>query len=102
MYAAVLCAYSCGMQVYATDGDDTLGGSDIDLCLFKILKDRIREVTDIDIATLHTNTSNAEEVQKSAVMCTAAAVHTMAEDVKKALTYADEVAFQCTMPQVSS
>lgn len=38
--------------MYATDGDDSLGGSDIDLCMFKILKDRILEVSGTDITTL--------------------------------------------------
>ncbi len=29
------------VQVYATDGDDMLGGSDIDLCLFKQIKHKV-------------------------------------------------------------
>lgn len=102
--------------MYATDGDDTLGGSDIDLCLFKILKDRIQEVTDVDINKLSSSSAtttaadtssisdagagSGEGEIRSADMCTAAAVHTMAEEIKKALTYEEEVPFKCTMPQV--
>ena len=29
------------MQVYATDGDETLGGSDLDLCLYNIIKRKV-------------------------------------------------------------
>jgi len=29
------------VQVYATDGDETLGGSDLDLCLYDIIKDKV-------------------------------------------------------------
>jgi hypothetical protein len=88
--------------VYATDGDDTLGGSDIDLCLFKILKERIVQVAGVDItasaATQEAGAAQPVDAADSASMCTAAAVHTMAEDVKKALTYAEEVQFKCTLP----
>jgi molecular chaperone DnaK (HSP70) len=89
--------------VYATDGDDTLGGSDIDLCLFKILKDRIHEAYGVDIAAAASPTktgadSSEEEAEDSANMCSAAAVHTKAEEIKKALTYVDQVQFNCTLP----
>jgi molecular chaperone DnaK (HSP70) len=89
-------------QVYATDGDDTLGGSDIDLCLFKILKERILDVAGVDITastvTQEAGAAQAVDAADSASMCTAAAVHTMAEETKKALTYAEEVLFKCTLP----
>jgi hypothetical protein len=90
--------------VYATDGDDTLGGSDIDLCLFKILKDRIHEAYGVDIAAAAVQAAKTgaggseEEAEDSANMCSAAAVHTKAEEIKKALTYVDEVQFNCTLP----
>ena len=29
-------------KVYATDGDETLGGSDLDLCLYDIIKHKVR------------------------------------------------------------
>jgi molecular chaperone DnaK (HSP70) len=29
------------VQVYATDGDETLGGSDLDVCLYKNIKDKV-------------------------------------------------------------
>ena len=31
------------VQVYATDGDDSLGGSDLDLCLFDVLRRHVEE-----------------------------------------------------------
>ena len=37
----------------------------------------------------------------SATSCTSAAVHTMAEEIKKQLTYNETVPFQCVMPQVT-
>lgn len=30
--------------MYATDGDDILGGSDFDLCLYDIIKDKVLHV----------------------------------------------------------
>lgn len=82
-----------------------MGGSDIDLCLFKILKDRIFQATGVDIATTTVSPQSGADCQQdaaaSANLCTAAAVHTMAEDVKKALTYHSEVPFNCTMPSTS-
>ena len=30
------------LKVYATDGDETLGGSDLDLCLYDIIKHKVR------------------------------------------------------------
>lgn len=30
------------LQVYATDGDDNLGGSDMDICLYDYLKQQVR------------------------------------------------------------
>lgn len=29
------------VQVYATDGDDELGGSDLDMCLFEIISSKV-------------------------------------------------------------
>ena len=93
------------MQVYATDGDDTLGGSDIDLCLFKILKEKIYTTTNIDINTVcplsqETGVDCIQDPAKSAQMCTAAAVHTMAEEIKKKLTTMEKVVFTCLLPDV--
>mmetsp|Transcript_1538 Transcript_1538/g.3304 ORF Transcript_1538/g.3304 Transcript_1538/m.3304 type:complete len:438 (+) Transcript_1538:86-1399(+) len=93
------------VEVYATDGDDTLGGSDIDLCLFKILKDRILQVSGLDITsqamTHETSADCAQDASVSASMCTEAAVHTMAEDIKKKLSSQNEVLFSCTLPSES-
>ena len=88
------------MQVYATDG-----GSDIDLCLFKILKEKIYTTTNIDINTVcplsqETGVDCIQDPAKSAQMCTAAAVHTMAEEIKKKLTTMEKVVFTCLLPDV--
>ena len=100
--------------MYATDGDDTLGGSDIDLCMYNILKEKIHKISGVDISSSsnanseansqtnsQTTNSNSNSVN-SELMCTAAAVHTMAEEIKKALTYSAEVEFRCILPNVSN
>ena len=90
--------------MYATDGDDTLGGSDLDLCLFKILTHRILETTGVDITTAATGTAStasaasAARADQASELCTAPAVHTMAEEIKKSLTYNSEVPFRCVFP----
>lgn len=42
-----------------------------------------------------------QDPAKSAQMCTAAAVHTMAEEIKKKLTTMEEVVFTCLLPDVN-
>ena len=43
----ILRAYTnCYVQVYATDGDDTLGGSDLDLCVYNMLKEKLTAATE--------------------------------------------------------
>ena len=46
-----LCRGIC--QVYATDGDETLGGSDLDLCLSAFIKQRVREVSGLNVDELY-------------------------------------------------
>jgi len=106
------------VEVYATDGDDTLGGSDMDLCLFKILKEKLIGEYGIDLNThaddesaqtgsaspdgsVATGISSSSSSSSSSCtataqdLCTAAAVHAQAEDIKKQLTHQDEVEFKC-------
>eukprot|EP01038_Epipyxis_sp_PR26KG_P014585 gene14585-19587_t len=83
------------VQVYATDGDETLGGSDIDLCLYKTIKERMYEKFSIDItdAISHTSLSSHQEDE----FCTPPAVHTKSENTKKMLTHNNTVLFNCNL-----
>lgn len=85
------------VQVYATDGDETLGGSDLDLCLAKIIKTRVEDLSGQVISNHH---SNAEVGSETAAddLCLFSTIHTKAEEVKKQLTSSSEVNFSCLMP----
>jgi molecular chaperone DnaK (HSP70) len=85
------------LQVYATDGDETLGGSDLDLCLYEVIKSRIEGITGESITA---KASGADEsgVQESAEACTPAAVRTKAEKLKKELSSEASAKFECRMP----
>ena len=39
--------------MYATDGDETLGGSDLDLCLSAFIKQRVQEVSGLVVDELY-------------------------------------------------
>ena len=84
------------VQVYATDGDDLLGGSDFDLCLYDLLKTRIEKETgfSIELQTL----TNVQRDTSASLYCTAASVHTMAEDLKKILSSRNSSTFTCDLP----
>ena len=62
------------VQVYATDGDETLGGSDLDVCLYNIIQQRLMK--------LHT-------------ACASATVRVIAEDIKKELSFSSSAYFSC-------
>eukprot|EP01039_Chlorochromonas_danica_P009972 gene9971-11022_t len=80
------------VQVYATDGDDLLGGSDVDLCLAKGLQNRLEAVLGYSLP--HDNTESTSS-SSSAYLCTHSDVLRQAEEIKKALTYSDTVEFSC-------
>lgn len=83
------------MEVYATDGDDSLGGSDLDLCLLRLIKDRIQA------RTLPTASAAAAEGPIDYdEQCSQASLRTKAEDIKKQLTYADSAPFSCILAEV--
>jgi molecular chaperone DnaK (HSP70) len=40
------------VQVYATDGDDELGGSDLDMCLFEIISSKVPPLLPLSLPPL--------------------------------------------------
>lgn len=103
------------LQVYATDGDDDLGGSDFDMCLRDALLAKIDSpshdshiprychVTDTLLAQL-TSTKSTDEVARFlnnslgtsfADLCSAPTIRQKSEDIKKALTWNSSVNFSC-------
>jgi len=87
------------VEVYATDGDDSLGGSDLDLCLHRIIEDRIstQAQTLRDVVTAAPPLGGQVDYDEQ---CSLASLRTKAEDIKKKLTYATSVPFSCTMAEV--
>ena len=83
------------VQVYATDGDETLGGSDFDHCLQKQILWKVQEETK---ATIPHMLPNHQQDANSQELCTVASIHMKAEDIKKQFSQTDEVAFSCTHP----
>lgn len=87
------------VQVYATDGDETLGGSDFDLCIYDFLIEKLKKVV--------RKTKNIEleledfGMQKSIQMaddaCSAPSIRVKAEEVKKALTTSEKTPFNCVL-----
>lgn len=58
------------VQVYATDGDDMLGGSDLDLCLYDIVKSKVEVFMKKPVLSMKEylqqhSTSNAQQSSKS-------------------------------------
>lgn len=81
------------VQVYATDGDDTLGGSDLDSCLYNIIKAKMESLTGTTISGTHDKEGPSIKGQ-----CLAAGLLEKAEQVKKDLTNRTETTFSCIMP----
>lgn len=69
------------VQVYATDGDEMLGGSDLDVCIFNLLTKKVAEQQD---------------------MCDATFLRVLAENVKKELSTKESVTFSCPHSNISS
>lgn len=84
------------VQVYATDGDDLLGGSDLDLCMYDIIKHRITEEE-----MKHIN-GNSKEIMGDLESCHGYGIRKVAENIKKELTYNDSVSFACVNPSLGS
>jgi molecular chaperone DnaK (HSP70) len=88
------------VQVYATDGDETLGGSDFDLCIYDFLienlKDKVRKTKNIELV-LDSIERNQDSVEKADNACSAPSIRVKAEEVKKALTHAQKTTFSCQL-----
>jgi len=64
------------VQVYATDGDEMLGGSDLDVCLFNMLRRKVAE-------------------QQQQLNCDSTFLRVLAEQIKKDLSAKEQVQFSC-------
>ena len=95
------------VQVYATDGDETLGGSDLDTCLFDIIKSRVEIETGEPLVMKQQNTQTIGSTKKtdkdaakhSDEYCTSAAIRTKAESAKKQLSSVESTPFSCIDPK---
>jgi molecular chaperone DnaK (HSP70) len=86
------------VQVYATDGDETLGGSDFDICLSNTIQERIESVTSKKISHTHVQTDAFSQGMVKD-LCTLSTIRIKAEEIKKQLTYNDHVEFNCHLPE---
>lgn len=90
------------VQVYSTDGDDMLGGSDFDLCLYDTLRKKI-EVEGDFLLSEHGSKNTSADPMKSALVdvhtCTQENVLLLAEEVKIALSSTPAVNASCLDPE---
>ena len=96
------------VQVYATDGDETLGGSDLDTCLFHIIKGRVEAELGEPLAmkvegggsksSSSSSSRGSSDASESDELCASAAIRTKAENAKKQLSSAASTPFACTAP----
>lgn len=84
------------VQVYATDGDESLGGSDLDLCMYNLLRQKAEQISG-ETLKLH-SLSEMEKGVHQGDLCVAANVRSMAEQLKKDLSSASSVEFSCRLP----
>lgn len=87
------------VQVYATDGDEMLGGSDLDMCVFDLLKNKIEKLSH---QPLHTDNPNVMSKGSRTDLCEPASIRKKAEDIKKSLSSVDEVPFECLFTELTS
>lgn len=85
------------VQVYATDGDDTLGGSDLDLCMYGLVKAKVEAQLGGAVKTL-AEADLREGGRARDEQCLTSSLRNLAEEVKKKLTYADSVDASCYPP----
>lgn len=82
------------VQVYATDGDDGLGGSDFDMCLYDYMKQRVHTALG-DRRKLPSAASVMSSPTPQYMLCNPATIREAAEDVKKTLSSEKKVDFSC-------
>lgn len=105
------------IQVYATDGDDSLGGSDFDICVEELLHNKLcvqGEEEMVEDSTEEIDADQDEDIVNEVVasvksdrmvgggrlsevsaLCSAAERRKLAEQVKKQLSSSDEVIVRC-------
>lgn len=106
------------MQVYATDGDDDLGGSDFDQCLAEALSAMVSTGSDVDEVTTDRVSSHQTDMSLAqlsegksesqisdllsnqldtsfANLCSSATIRQKSEEIKKQLTWNTSVTFAC-------
>jgi molecular chaperone DnaK (HSP70) len=84
------------VQVYATDGDDGLGGSDFDMCLYDYMKKKVQAILSDKIHDSSGSfTADSSLPSSNYLLCTPASIREAAEEVKKKLSSQNEVVFEC-------
>ena len=88
------------VKVYATDGDDTLGGSDLDLCIAKSLKTKIEEKAGKNYESMEKEISKNGGIKSKIFdeLCINPSIHSKAEQIKKNLSSAASSIFSCIGP----
>ena len=87
------------VQVIGTDGDNRLGGEDLDLLLADYLKTEIQTqlgetIRSTDVAEINLNDKPGEEVQ---FPCTSAGIRRVAERVKRTLSLVENTMAECVV-----
>jgi molecular chaperone DnaK (HSP70) len=80
------------VQVYATDGDDMLGGSDLDFCLFNHLKEKVEGLSH---EAMHFEVPSVSDSAPLDQLCFSSNIRNMAENIKKQLSSTSSVEFRC-------
>jgi molecular chaperone DnaK (HSP70) len=83
------------VEVYATDGDEMLGGSDFDMCLAKGIRDKLEEFSGSKLPDHDINNNDSE-------LCTWPTVRVKAEMIKKDLSSSSSSSVSCNMPSNSN
>merc|ERR1719498_652140 len=90
------------VQVYAADGDNFLGGSDFDMCLYNLVKSKIFEKTESLFWSDSSSSMNGRQgnfmgmpSNDSSLMCDSAAMHKKIETLKKRLSVEYIASFEC-------
>ena len=90
------------VQVYATDGDNFLGGSDFDMCLFNYIKSKLYKLTEGTVTLDSINATNipkenpsSERARVPKLLCDSVSVREEAENIKKKLSTINSIHFEC-------
>lgn len=87
------------VQVYAFDGDDSLGGSDFDICLANLITQKVELLAQVDLEALLAKEDVVGRLDtNSDRFCTPSVIRTRAESIKKRLSFEPFVGFNCIIP----